>query len=318
MGDGVYRPKRGGSGDLRDRLAHVRPIVLDGATGTELERHGVPTPLPLWSAQALDSHPDRIRRIHREYLDAGAELLTANTFRTQRRALARGGWGERAAALTERAVALARDACESGDGHAWVLGSAPPLEDCYRPDLVPEDTALAKEHGEHMRHLAAAGVDGVWVETANTIREARAATEAAVAAGLTPLVSFVCDASTRLLSGESLAEAARVARDCGAAVLGVNCVPPSVLEPCLDVLVREPLPIAAYPNLGAPCDAQGFLRSEDCDPEAFACVTQAAVARGAHLVGGCCGTTPDHIRGVARSVGGMDRAPTGTGAPREQ
>jgi S-methylmethionine-dependent homocysteine/selenocysteine methylase len=303
MSAGVYRPNRRGSEELRAWLAHDRPLLLDGATGTELERHGVPTPLPLWSAAALETHPDLVRQIHLEYLEAGAELLTANTFRTQRRALTRGGWGDRAAELTGRAVELAREAIAAAARPALVLGSAPTLEDCYCPDRVPDDAALEHEHREHARHLAEAGVDGVWIETINTIRETRFATQAAVAAGLVPLVSFVCGEPARLLSGEPLAEAAAAARAAGAAALGVNCLPPRAIPPCLDVLAREPLPTAAYANLGAPCEEQGFVRSDACDPQTFAGFALSWRERGARLLGGCCGTTPDHIRAIALALG---------------
>lgn len=317
MSAGVYRPNRRGPEDLRSWLAHGRPLLLDGATGTELERHGVPTPLPLWSAAALETHPQLVRQIHADYLEAGAELLTANTFRTQRRNLARGGLGDRAAELTERAVELAREAVGAARRPALVLGSAPPLEDCYRPDRVPDDAALASEHREHAEHLARAGVAGVWIETMNTIREARIATEAAVAAGLIPLVSFVCEESGALLSGEPLAEAARQARAAGAAALGVNCLPARAVLPCLGVLAAEGLPIAAYANLGAPCDAQGFVRSDACEPETFAGFALAWHEQGARLLGGCCGTTPAHIRAIAVALGrSEDAAAWRNGAPR--
>ncbi|MCC6642745.1 MAG: homocysteine S-methyltransferase family protein, partial [Deltaproteobacteria bacterium] len=85
-------------------------MILDGALGTELERRGVPSALPLWSAHALLERPDLVRAIHAEYVAAGAEILTANTFRTQERTLARAGFGARAAELTALAVRLAREA----------------------------------------------------------------------------------------------------------------------------------------------------------------------------------------------------------------
>ena len=129
--------------DWLERLRAGPALLLDGATGTELERRGAKSALPLWSAHALLHDPALVGRIHADYVEAGAELLTANTFRTQRRTLERDGVGERAAALTARAVALARAAAAGGDRPVHVLGSAPPLEDCFRPDLVPDDDSLA-------------------------------------------------------------------------------------------------------------------------------------------------------------------------------
>ena len=118
--------------DLRARLLEARPLLLDGATGTELERRGSPTGLPLWSAHALLEDPGLVQRIHADYAAAGADVLTANTFRTQRRTLARGGVGERAAELTSTAVALARRAAAEASNRrpVFVVGSAPTLEEC--------------------------------------------------------------------------------------------------------------------------------------------------------------------------------------------
>lgn len=234
-----------------------------------------------------------MRRIHADYAAAGAEALTANTFRTQARALRAAGLSERAAELTRRAVELARE----GGPEALVFGSAPPLEDCYRPEDVPEDAALEQEHAAHAHHLAAAGVDAVLVETMNTRREAVIATRAAVACGLPALTSFVCWDGARLLSGEPLAPAAAAARDAGAAALLVNCLPAGNVAPCLEVLAAAGLPFGAYANLGEPHE-DGFTRSDDCTPKAFADHARQWLATGAHILGGCCGTTPAHIAAI--------------------
>jgi S-methylmethionine-dependent homocysteine/selenocysteine methylase len=287
---------------LSERLRRPRALLLDGATGTELERRGAATTLPLWSAAALLEAPDLVRRIHRDYVAAGAEALTANTFRTQRRTLARGGLGERAAALTALAVRLAREAAAGSSVAPLVLGSDPPLEDCYRPDLVPDADALAREHAEHCEHLAAAGVDAILCETMNSVREAEAAARAASATGLPVLVSFVCWQGATLLSGEPLAAAIEAARRAGPLALLVNCLPASNVPPCLEVLATGGLAFGVYANLGAPDDVTGFRRSEDVSPERFAALAAGWVAAGARLVGGCCGTTPAHIEAIRKRL----------------
>jgi enediyne biosynthesis protein CalE2 len=292
---------------LEDRLAGGTPLILDGATGTELERRGVATQLPLWSAAALDGHPELLLAIHADYAAVGVDVLTANTFRTQRRTLARAGMGDRAAELTRRAVELARRA--AGD-LAWVFGSCPPLEDCYHPERVPEDAALSREHAEHVRHLADAGVDAILVETINTVREGRAALRAARRAGLPALASFVCWRGATLLSGEPLDDAARVALDEGACAVLVNCLPPSNVAPCLDALAAQSLPFGAYPNLGEPEDELGFRRSEELAPDAFAEDASRWAESGARILGGCCGTTPAHLAALVRRCAA---APNGAG-----
>ncbi len=287
---------------LADRLQRAGALVLDGATGTELERRGVATRLPLWSADALLRAPALVGRIHRDYAEAGAEAITANTFRTQRRTLARKGLGDRAAELTALAVRLAREACASAGSSPLVLGSDPPLEDCYRPDLVPDDAALASEHAEHCANLAAAGVDAILCETHNSLREACAAARAASATGLPVLVSFVCWEGATLLSGERLADAALAVQALRPAALLVNCLPASNVMACLPVLAGAELPFGAYANLGAPDDTSGFRRSESLSPRRFAAAAAEWVDAGARLVGGCCGTTPAHIQAIRQRV----------------
>ena len=143
---------------FRERLARGPALLLDGALGTELERRGCPAGLPLWSTHALLEAPERVAEIHGDYAEAGAEILTANTFRTQRRTLQRAtasreNLGTRDAELTQLAVDLARTGAASVDRPVWIAGSAPPLEDCYRPDRVPDDEALEREHSIHMLSL---------------------------------------------------------------------------------------------------------------------------------------------------------------------
>jgi S-methylmethionine-dependent homocysteine/selenocysteine methylase len=295
--------------DWLERLRAGPALLLDGATGTELERRGAKSVLPLWSAHALLHDPALVGRIHADYVEAGAELLTANSFRTQRRTLERGGLGERAAALTAQAVALARTAAAGGARPVRVLGSAPPLEDCFRPDLVPHDDSLAREHAEHAANLAAAGVDAILVETMNTIREALAALRAARATKLPALVSFVCWDGPRLLSGEMLREAVEAVRAEQPAAVLANCLPPSNVPACLAVLAESGLPFGVYANLGAPLDEGGRARSEDCAPEPFGAHAASWLAAGATLVGGCCGTTPAHIRAVAQRMRSNPVAP---------
>ena len=161
----------------------MKITILDGAMGTELQRRGHRSLLPLWSAHALINTPDLTRQIHSEYILAGSEVLTANTFRTSRYTLAKTNMEHQAAALTYRAVHLAREAAASAprSQKIRIAGSMAPLEDCYRPGLAPTDDILRREHHAQAGLLADAGVDLILVETQNNIREARIAAEAALA-----------------------------------------------------------------------------------------------------------------------------------------
>jgi S-methylmethionine-dependent homocysteine/selenocysteine methylase len=199
-------------------------------------------------------------------------------------------------------VALAREAgLESG---VFVLGSAPTLEDCFQPELVPDDATLAREHREHARHLVEAGVDAVLVETINTIREAVAAVRAARECGAPVLASFVSRRDARLLSGEPLDEAIDAVAPLGLLAVGVNCLPPEAVPPCLGVLQRANLPFLVYANLIGP--------GGQLSPPQYARCAKDWIEAGARVVGGCCGTRPEHIR--ALSVAADANCVTGSGS----
>lgn len=271
-------------------------LLLDGATGTELNRRGVDTGLPLWSANALttDTGLNVLRQIHLDYLNAGADVLTTNTFRTHRRALA--GKGHAAGELTRRAVATAQEAVAQFGQHAQVAGSVAPLEDCYRPDLVPTDDECRAEHSERIHHLVEAGVDLLLIETMNSIREAVIAAKLATITGRPTWVSFVCDREGRILSGESVAVAAGMLLPLGVKALGVNCGPAHTLAKPLAELratCGPDFPLIAYGNIGYADEAQGWINTDAVNPDSY---LQCAETWPAQMVGGCCGTTPEHIR----------------------
>ena len=286
------------------RLTQPRPLLLDGATGTELNRRGVNTDLPLWSAGAMLHAPDVLRQIHFDYVRAGAELLTANTFRTHRRSLARAGLAEQALPLTLQAVGLAREAAMSAEPGrpCYVAGSLAPLEDCYSPELVPSQAECEHEHSEMARHLASAGVDVILVETMNTIREAQAAARAARATGLPVLASVVCRTDGRLFSGETVTAAVQALAGLGVAGLLVNCTPSTTIhQPFAELraaVAAQPgggPRTGLYANIGHTNDITGWTNTEDVTPLEYAQRATGWLAQGANLVGGCCGTTPSHI-----------------------
>lgn len=281
-------------------------MLLDAAMGTEIDRRGVATRLPLWSAWGLIEAPDLVRAIHVDHLRAGAEVLTTNTFRTQRRALARAGSAHRAAELTRLAVRLARQAVGvvAPSHRVWIAGSVAPLEDCYSPHLTPSRGELLAEHAAHIAHLVTAGVDVLKIETMPTVREAEAATAVAVATGRPVLVGFTCDRAGLLLSGETPAAAAAAVAPLGPVALMINCTPADALQRALgELLQATSLPVGAYGNVGHAEDEHGWASTDVLDPEAYAGHAAGWVREGARLVGGCCGTRPEHLAAVARRLG---------------
>ena len=204
---------------------------------------------------------------------------------------------------------LAHQAAAVPGREVFVAGSLSPLEDCYRPDLVPDDEALVREHAAQARFLADAGVDLILAETHNTIREAAAAARAAKATGIPVVVSFVTDGAGALLSGESIAAAVAALSPFEPDALGINCVPAGKLAGDLALLAKASpgRPLAAHGNLGLPSEGPGWAFTEDLSPGDYAKEAARWLALGARIVGGCCGTTPEHSRAL-RAV--LDSSPT--------
>jgi S-methylmethionine-dependent homocysteine/selenocysteine methylase len=272
-------------------------VVLDGATGTELERRGVSSRLPLWSAGALLDAPEVVEAIHRDYVEAGADILVANTFRTNPRTLRSAGREPNGPALNRLAVELARRAAAGRD--VLVAASVAPVEDCYRPELVPPEDVLRAEHQLMIDWLAAAEPDLIWIETMNTIREARTAAEAAADRGLPFTVSFVVQESGDLLSGERLEDAVAAVEELGPLAVGLNCIPPRGMSAILPRLRRATArPLAAYAHIGSPRPIRGWSFSQAATPSEYAEFAREWLRLGANIVGGCCGTTPAHIQAV--------------------
>lgn len=291
--------------------------VLDGAMGTELERRGIDTGLPLWSANALLTAPEAVKQIHLDYLRAGAQIITTNTFRANPRTLARAGLAGRSRELTHIAVSLAQEAIADfqatrAGAQPLIAGSIAPVEDCYSPWLVPDDAELEAEHGELARYLAEAGCDLILVETMNTVRETVIAARAAAATGLPVWVSVTLNPHNNLLSGESLREAAQAALTVKPAALLVNCIPVAQGVSALHVLHKAvdnaQVRLGIYANAGH-VEAGEWSMARGVTPEAYADAAREWLATGASIIGGCCGATPDHIARLANQIAcGPDRA----------
>lgn len=284
-----------------DRLQDDSLLFLDGATGTELERRGFSLVAPGWSATAIEESPELLIEIHREYMQAGSNIVTANTFRTHARNLSGTRWSGQARALTERAVTLARSGIQ---GMAYVAGSVAPLEDCYAPELTPSNVELLTEHRAHVRNLADAGVDLLLIETQITIREALTAATACREIGLPFLVSFTVGRNGALLSGESLEEAARELIPFKPSAVLVNCLPAMEVLGRLQALraVAEALPLGAYANTGRLLGDGTWEATESVNPAVYAEFAAEWKEFGIKLLGGCCGTSPLHVEHLIKRL----------------
>ncbi len=268
---------------------------LDGPMGTELAARGVATPLPTWSAGAIDSAPEAVVAVHRDYASAGAVVHTTNTFRTRESDV-----GDRWRELTLSAVALAR----RGAGAGRVAGSIAPVADCYRPDLSPGEGAF-DAHLQMAGALVAGGVDVVLCETFPEPSEAVAAVRAARAAGAAEVWgSLTAGPDADLLTPVELAHGAERLVEAGATVVLANCIPAPQMGDYLIELRQVGAPFGAYGNAGSADDRIGWSSDSTFGPERYATLGERWVGLGASVVGGCCGTGPAHLAALVTRLRG--------------
>ena len=265
--------------------------ILDGATGTELLARGLSFDAPAWSAAAISDAPELLAEVHRDYARAGATLHTANTFRTQPRALGL-GWEE----ALRGAVAVARGALPAG---CRVLGSMAPVEACYRPDLSPGEGARA-EHRLVASALVDAGCDGIVCETFAHEAEAIVASEEGLRTGLPVWVSLTAGPFGDLLTPDGLGRIAKSVASTGAERVLVNCVAASRMQAYVDAIVGVGCPTGAYANAGGKDEGLGWAAISEEAAERYAELAQGWVDAGVTLVGGCCGTGPSHIAALTK------------------
>ena len=281
-----------------EKLQTGKVLVLDGATGTNLQRRGLPggTPSDLW---VLDN-PEAVEQLHRDFLKAGSDVVLTNTFGSSRVNLEHSGLADRFEQTNRRAVALLRQVVEGTD--VLVGGSMGPLGEMLEPNGTLKEADAETAYAEQARLLSEAGVDLLVIETQFDLNEAKAAIRGARSVTDLPIVcSFSYDRGTRSMMGVKPAQVGKELADAGVSALGINCG--RSLEDNLQALqeLRQvtQLPIWFKPNAGLPHnDEQGTL-VYDVTPEMMADQVPQWVAAGARLVGGCCGTSPDHLKAIA-------------------
>jgi methionine synthase I (cobalamin-dependent)/5,10-methylenetetrahydrofolate reductase len=284
---------------LRELLADGRTHLFDGAMGTVLYGRGVF--LNVCYDELNLRQPDLIRDIHREYVRAGADLIETNTFGANPRKLAQYGLGSETEAINRAAARLAREAAGT---RAAVVGAIGPLGIRIEPF---GETSVEEARADFRRQaegLLEGGVDGFILETFSDVEELRAAFLAV--RGLTDLpiiAQMTIGTDGRTHYGTAPAVFGPILEQLGADVIGVNCSvgPHGVLEAVEQLAPVVTRPISAQPNAGLPRDV-GDRKMYMASPEYMGTYAKRIVEAGARFVGGCCGTTPEHIKAMAGFV----------------
>jgi len=298
-------------------LFSSRTILCDGAMGTTLYARGV------FINRCYDelnlSQPQLVRSIHEEYLQAGAEVIETNTFGANSFRLSRHGLQDQTHAINVAGAKLAREAAQQASEkqatHILVAGSVGPLGAQLEPLGKISLSAARAAFAEQIRALAEGGVDLLMVETMTALQEVHQAILAArdVAPHLPVVVMVTVDEEGNCLDGSSPETAAARLTEWDADAIGCNCsaAPATVLATIERMRAVTSLPLAAMPNAGMPRAVEGrniYLSS----PEYMASYARKFVQAGVQFVGGCCGTTPNHIRAMRSALRAIEARETGS------
>ena len=286
---------------LRERV-----VFADGATGTMLFQHGV------FINTCFDelnlTNPKLVARVHTDYLRVGSELLETNTFGANDFKLAQYGLVDQVEAINTAGVRIARDCAQEA---AWIAGAVGPLG----PDHVGLGTDLDTQAREAfkrlIRALAQAGADVILLETFSNPAELQLAIEAAVTVTDLPLIAqMAVNENHETILGTPVEEAmARIAAEPAVAIVGLNCSvgPSAMLESLQRIRPITDKPFSTQPNAGLPREVDGRCIYMST-PEYMAEYAKRFFESGARLIGGCCGTTPEHMRQIVKAIAAMDKA----------
>ena len=294
---------------LQDLLALGRPLLADGATGTNYFKVGLESgePPEFW----ITDHPDRVIGLHQQFVDAGADIILTNTFGCNRHRLKLHNAQARVHELAAGAARLARSVADAASRPVVVAGSVGPTGELFEPlGALTHDEAV-DAFAEQIEGLKEGGADVAWIETMSAPEEMRAAAEAAIRVGMPYVCTMSFDTAGRTMMGLAPNTLATQFADLSVAPLaiGANCgvgasdILVSVLE-----MAGAVNPIVCKGNCGIP-KFEGTTITYSGTPELMAKYARLAVDAGARIIGGCCGTSPEHLRAMAESIAGYSQGP---------
>ena len=303
-------------GSIEQDLSNGKVIIIDGGTGTELERRGATMDSDVWCAMATLSAPQTLREIHEDYIQAGARVIAANTFSAGLSMLRPAGLTDRFDDIVRSAVALAMEARDrmNATERVAVAGSMshqmplPPGTDNRDPAKLPSAEQVAENHQIIANTLADLGVDLIMLEMMSDPAYANSALEAAKATGLPVWMGYSCRKMKKAhavswtvpnLDVPAMLEAIPPAKADAAGIMHTNS---SIMTPCIKAL-RECYsgPLMAYPDTGH-FEMPSWVWTDAIDPKDFAAAALSWINEGAQIIGGCCGTSVAHIDALANTI----------------
>ena len=280
-------------------------VLADGGTGTNLFRAGLETGYPpeLWNVE----RPEDITALHTSFIDAGSQLILTNSFGGTAHRLRLHAADDRVGELNLAAAKLARQAADDGrdrHGHEIVVaGSIGPTGELFEPMGALDHADTLAAFTEQAEALACGGVDLLWIETMSSLEEVKAAIEAASAVGLPAASCMTFDTAARSMMGVTPADFASKSIRFGADYVGANCGigPAELLHSVSEIITTASVPVIAKGNCGIPAYLDGAIHYHGT-PELMADYACLARDAGVRIIGGCCGTTPDHVAAMRAAL----------------
>lgn len=277
-----------------------RPLILDGAMGSLLQQRGYKVNNDIWTTKLNQSIPEIIINIHRSYIDAGADIITTNTFRTNTSSLERVGINQNKK-FVRQAVNLAKAA--KGDLPIFIAGSNAPAEDCYQRLRNLTKKELQVNHYNHIDLLYDNGVHFVLNETQSHFDEIKIICHYCSKNSIPYVVSLYSVDGRTILSGESLADVFHFIEEHEPLSIGINCISPKIFKTIVKNINTE-FAWGFYLNCGAGLKTDRKLKS-GITPNDYSLFVTDCLKKNPAFIGACCGSTPEHIRAIKRLVDGF-------------
>jgi len=283
-----------------------KPLIMDGAMGTELMRRGIDLPLPLWSSMSNIDQFDQVMNIHKDYIEAGSDILTANTFRTTPRTFIKAGYSQNESEIiSEQCCNMAIEAAKHAvkKENTLVAGSVAPLEDCYEPLHFPGKEIAKKEFQLIIDRIIRKGVDILLFETMGNYEEIESVLQVSNHVDIQRWLSIVLKNKNSILDGTELQKVVELANKNKIDMVLINCTPVNIILEALDIFLgyREG-EWGVYPNAGENMPTKDGEFVSKLDDESFCKAIQDYITLGASVVGSCCGSTPNTVRKISNMI----------------
>ena len=283
-----------------------KPSIMDGAMGTELMRRGIELPLPLWSSMSNIDQYDQVLNVHKDYIEAGSDILTTNTFRTTPRTFIKAGYSQNESEIISEqccnmAIAAAKHAVKKEN--TLIAGSVAPLEDCYEPLHFPGKEIAKKEFQLIINNIVRNGVDILLFETMGNFEEIESALQVSNDIDIQRWLSIVMKNNNSLLDGTELNKVVDLANKNKIDMVLINCTPIHIISDALDMFLEyRKGKWGVYPNAGENMPTKDGEFVSKIDDESFCRAIEDYITLGASVVGACCGSTPNTVRKISNMI----------------